>query len=1225
MRPGQFRESQFGPLPYFRRRDLAVALDAKAAAELRALLGAVTASASDIEMFHSAGWLHWERYLARDACDDRDDLAAALGCFAPVYQQCPDAVPLQARVLLNESANASPSVSTERAHHANALLRTAVNTGDHAALDTAIGLLRPALSSMPPGHLNRSAMLSNLCGALQVRFKQTGALAELDEAVEVGLQAVAATEPGHPDHATALRNLGSALQTRFLRTGRPADLEAAVNAARQALATAAPDHAHRASMLSDLSSSLRIRFEVEGSPADLSAAVKAGRQAKAATAPDHADYASHLSDLGVVLRIRFERTGKKADLNDAIKFARQAAAITPGRSDQAPTLCNLGTSLRIRFEATGSRADLDEAVKVGRQAVVATAPTDPNYATALSDLSGTLRVRFETGGVLADLNAAVGFAQQAVDITPPDSPNRPLHLSNLSSALKTKFEQTGIMADLDAAVDAAQLSVAPAAKFFGRAGAQSNLGTALQTRFMQTGELADLDAAVEAAWQAVADTAREHPNHAMYLANLGSILRVRYERTGAPADLDAAVEAGRQAVSVTPADHPNRGGYLTSLGAILRIRADRTGQLSDLDAAIGAMQWGTAATAPDNPHRGDHLGTLSGALQARFAMSGKPADLAAAIETGKQAIAATTPDQPNRAIYLANLSSAMRIRFEQTGTAADLDAAIENGRDGAGMEMAAPRVRAMAARRWGKAAGLGRLWNEAARAFEAAVELVGKVAPRGLARPDQEYLLSELGGLASDAAACCVRQGRTAQAVELLEQGRGVLLGQTLDIRTDVTALASAHPDLAQRFLSLSERLDDDARVTRSLDSMGPVAVPSPPALGGSPAGKGPRRILVEEFEAVVTQIRTLPGFAGFRRPPTIEQLLVAAEQGPVVMVAVSSFGSQALLLTSSGVDVAPLPALTPTAVFEQVAIFLDAVGLATAVGARSLDEKRLDDVLVWLWNALAAPILNRMGIVGPPGKGDEWPRMWWCVSGLLSFLPIHAAGLHRTRHHSCPETVVDRVVSSYTPTVRALLYARRSNAAYPGNGRILAVGMPHTPDMGDLPGAQTETDALKRRFADRTVVLAPPESTREAVIKALPETRWAHFACHGTAEISKPSASRLVLHDGPLTVEDLIELRLEGAELAFLSACETARPGALLTDEALHLASAFQLAGFRHVIATLWPISDGVAVDLADQIYAALAAGGDPAGAVHQATRELRDYLPRQPALWASQIHAGA
>ncbi|MBL7500867.1 CHAT domain-containing protein [Frankia sp. CNm7] len=78
------------------------------------------------------------------------------------------------------------------------------------------------------------------------------------------------------------------------------------------------------------------------------------------------------------------------------------------------------------------------------------------------------------------------------------------------------------------------------------------------------------------------------------------------------------------------------------------------------------------------------------------------------------------------------------------------------------------------------------------------------------------------------------------------------------------------------------------------------------------------------------------------------------------------------------------------------------------------------------------------------------------------------------------------------------------------------------------------------------------------------------------------------------------------------------------LVDEAIHLASAFQLAGYRHVIATLWPIGDQHAVAVADDIYAALATTGDAAAAVHTAVRELRDRWAAAPSTWASHIHVG-
>jgi CHAT domain-containing protein len=197
---------------------------------------------------------------------------------------------------------------------------------------------------------------------------------------------------------------------------------------------------------------------------------------------------------------------------------------------------------------------------------------------------------------------------------------------------------------------------------------------------------------------------------------------------------------------------------------------------------------------------------------------------------------------------------------------------------------------------------------------------------------------------------------------------------------------------------------------------------------------------------------------------------------------------------------------------------------------------------------------------------------------------------------------------------------------------------MPHTPGASDLPGAEAEAGLLKQRFGAWVTVLTGGRATREAVLAALPAARWAHFACHGFADPADPSASGLLLADhetSPLSVVDVARLRLGDAGLAFLSACETARPGTRLTDEAIHLASAFQLAGYQHVVGTLWPIGDQHAVTFADDIYTTLTAtatatgtgstgGLDVAAAVHHATHRLREAWLPWPSVWASHIHAG-
>ena len=148
-------------------------------------------------------------------------------------------------------------------------------------------------------------------------------------------------------------------------------------------------------------------------------------------------------------------------------------------------------------------------------------------------------------------------------------------------------------------------------------------------------------------------------------------------------------------------------------------------------------------------------------------------------------------------------------------------------------------------------------------------------------------------------------------------------------------------------------------------------------------------------------------------------------------------------------------------------------------------------------------------------------------------------------------------------------------------------------------------------------------------MLEALPGRQWAHFACHAVSDLDEPSASHLLLSDHleqPLNVLDLMRLDLTGAELAFLSACATARAAPDLPDEAIQLAAGFQLAGYRHVIATLWPISDAPAVRITRDLYQGLTtAAADPAVALHAATRRCRNLSPRRPTAWAAHTHNGA
>jgi CHAT domain-containing protein len=100
------------------------------------------------------------------------------------------------------------------------------------------------------------------------------------------------------------------------------------------------------------------------------------------------------------------------------------------------------------------------------------------------------------------------------------------------------------------------------------------------------------------------------------------------------------------------------------------------------------------------------------------------------------------------------------------------------------------------------------------------------------------------------------------------------------------------------------------------------------------------------------------------------------------------------------------------------------------------------------------------------------------------------------------------------------------------------------------------------------------------------------HFAGHGQSHTSNPSMSTLLVTDwqtNPLTVKDLVALKFHQNPplLAYLSACSTGDNSAPeVIDEGIHLMSACQLAGFRHVIGSLWEVSDAHCVDAAKDVY---------------------------------------
>ncbi|MBT2406578.1 MULTISPECIES: CHAT domain-containing protein [unclassified Streptomyces] len=1012
-----------------------------------------------------------------------------------------------------------------------------------------------------------------------------------------------------------------------LRAKDPALLTSAVTLLGRIVRNLPDGHPDRARCESNLGSALCERFERTGELADLNEAVELSRAAVRATADDHPERAGRLTNLGTALRARFNRIGDLRDLDEAVEANRDAVqSAPPDYPDRGRVLSNLGVALWARYERMGDPADLNEAVELGRAAVRATAHDHPERAGRVSNLGIALWARYQRTGELADLDEAVELGRAAVRATPPDHPNLAIRLTNLGNALEARFEHVGESGDLDDAVETRRAAVRAAPRHHPiRAGLLSNLGIALKVRFERMGESADLDEAVEAGRTAVRATPHDHPALAMRMSSLGNALRARFEHAGDLKDLDEAVQVSRGAVEATPHDHPNYAKCLSNLGIALRARFERTGDLKDLDEAV---------------------------------------------EIGRATVGISPDDHPDHATHLNRLANALRVRSERTGGPADREEAVSLWERAVEVETGPPSMRLHAAR----AAAMLAADSEPGRAaglLERAVLMLPTIAPRRLRRGDQQHALDsrKTAGLTADAAALALADTsgtsgeRAARALRLLEAGRAVLLSQALDSRSDLTDLRDQYPHLAAHFSELRELLDQDPATAAT-------------ATGADRRGRTgrERHQLVAELDELLGRIRTCEGFAAFGLPPTLDDLLAEAAHGPVVTFNISQYRSDALLLTRDGVTSCPLPGLSLDTVLDRVTAFRGALAEAAAPdGDRVTAQRALRQILEWLWETAAEPALTALAasseVSTPSQNGEALPRVWWAPGGLLGLLPLHAAG-----HHTDPQdgpgrrTVLDRVISSYTPTIRALRHARRRRSRpadqLPADQpRSLVVAMPTTPGHTPLPYVAEEARRI-RELLPRPVQLTepapapdgtalPPSAdtptataqtadfptadfpTAATVLARLPECAIAHFACHGASDGTDPSRSMLLLHDHattPLTVSALAQVNLERARLAYLSACDTASLRSGPIDEAIHLTSAFQLAGFPHVVGTLWPIDDRLAVEVAESFYTHLTTG--PAGtldpdqaatALHHTIRAVRDRYPATPSLWAAYLHAGA
>ncbi|KAF8174788.1 CHAT domain-containing protein [Mycena galopus ATCC 62051] len=353
---------------------------------------------------------------------------------------------------------------------------------------------------------------------------------------------------------------------------------------------------------------------------------------------------------------------------------------------------------------------------------------------------------------------------------------------------------------------------------------------------------------------------------------------------------------------------------------------------------------------------------------------------------------------------------------------------------------------------------------------------------------------------------------------------------------------------------------------------------------------------------------------------------------GPVAIVNISKYGCDALILLPGLADEILHVPLRDFTIREAQTL---AKTLAPIVGTTGRNDRlhgscegemapedTFSQILSELWFKIVCPVLNALAITTPVSQ--DLGRIWWCPTGPLAFLPIHAAGLYG-KDQAFGSKLSDFLISSYTPSLTALIQGFRPQSKSQAELQVLAIAQPLAEGQSYIPGTQDEIRCIMQHAKGKVHVLELDNNmaTIGKAQKGMKDSRWVHFACHGGQSTSPTESALLLAGSSRLTLSNIIELSLPNADLAFLSACQTATGSQELQDESVHLTAGMLLAGYRGVIGTMWSIMDNDAPQVASDVYAHLLETSPPdptraAEALHLAVQKLQE----QPGTQKSFLH---
>ena len=469
-----------------------------------------------------------------------------------------------------------------------------------------------------------------------------------------------------------------------------------------------------------------------------------------------------------------------------------------------------------------------------------------------------------------------------------------------------------------------------------------------------------------------------HPKRSDSLTQLASHLVDRHGQLGATGDLEEVIVLNREALDLCPQGHPDRSVPLINLAIGLHARYKQLGALQDLDEAIVLDREALDLFPQGHPNRPGSLNNLSLHLSSRYKQLGEMQDLDEAIALGRETLDLCPQGHPIRSISSDNLASHLCDRFTRSKQLQDKEELFSLCAQLAHVSHIVSSNDLTAARSWTRVAE--RFQHPTILlAYETYLRLLVQHLATLPSLPQHLVILkTHTSSLAVDAFSACLRNGDSAHAVELLEQGRGVFWSQLTRLRSpldDVMIACPAGTTLADEFTRLAVLIRD------ALDSPGADHHESLCSLN-------------LKMQTVVTNIRELPGLSRFLLLSLFPDLQRAASGGPIIIVNASKFGCDALVVFLDR-DPVHIPLhITQKGVRE----LSNELHILTVRATRADVTRELAFFLRELWVQIVSPIVDCLQTTLPSQS-----RIWWSHRRVLCATLARCRSIQERRTESPP------------------------------------------------------------------------------------------------------------------------------------------------------------------------------------------------------------------------------